>query len=288
MVWSIMLHISAFALESSSNAPAATNKDTTVQASEVANALSKTDGVLADSSQIKTTTDSGSAIKAATAGATIDVPKDASEGVTLGSSNGSAPAIDISIPNADQAKDAKKVANGTVAYAGNNGSASAVQATDDGGVRMLTVIDNPNGGHIELTNEGGAIILDNSGHVMVSIEKPWAKDANGKMIQTSFVTNGQVLTQTVMHNSPGIKYPVTADPRFSWGWTGVTIYFNRSETAFVGRAGGAALSALGWAGIAAGFSLAEAANASSNRGYCLALYKPYAYPFFSSWWMYRC
>lgn len=217
-----ILPVSTHALSSAS---ATTNQDKTVQASEVASALAKTDGVLSASDQTRTTSDSDSAIKAATAGTTVDIPKDASDGVSIGATDGSKPVIDISLPNASSAKDATTVAPGTVAYAGNNGSAEAVQATEDGGVRMLTVIDNPNaptsydykvtvpnGGHIELATDGSALILDNTGQVLAGVASPWAKDAKGTPIQTYFTTDGQTLTQHVLHNVKGVVYPVTADP----------------------------------------------------------------------------
>jgi hypothetical protein len=218
-------------VEALASAPATTNKDASVQASEVANALAKTDGVLGSSDQTKTTSDSDSAIKAATAGASVDIPKDASDGVTIGSTDGTTPAIDISLPNANKAKDAVTVAPGTVAYAGNNGSANAVQATEDGGVRMLTVIDNPNaptaydykvtvpnGGSIQLLEDGSAVILDGQGQPIMAVATPWAKDANGTPIKTYFTTDGQTLTQHIEHRAAGVVYPVSADPFWMAPW----------------------------------------------------------------------
>jgi hypothetical protein len=112
-----------------------------------------------------------------------------------------------------------------VAYEANNGSANAVQPTEDGGVRMLTIIDNPNaptaydykvtvpnGGRIELTPDGGAIVLDSASQPIVTVAAPWAKDAVGTAVNTWFTTDGQALTQHVQHNVEGVVYPVTADP----------------------------------------------------------------------------
>jgi len=78
-----------------SDAVAATDHNNTVNNSEVRQALHYTPGVLEESSTIKTTSDSDSAINAATAGATVDIPKDASDGVTLAGQNGS---LDITYP----------------------------------------------------------------------------------------------------------------------------------------------------------------------------------------------
>lgn len=204
---------------------ASTDNNTNVTTSEVAEALRDTSGILAASDQTKTTTDADSAIQAVTAGASVDIPKDASDGVTLGSADGTRPAIDISLPNAENAGDAKQVAPGTVAYPANDGSANAVQATEDGGVRMLTVIDNPSaltsydykvtvpgGGRIEITELGGAVVLNAANEVVAMVDAPWAKDANGTPVKTYFTTDGLTLTQHIEHNVPGIAYPVTADP----------------------------------------------------------------------------
>lgn len=219
-----------------------TDNSAAVTGSEVAEALRGTDGVLASSDQTAVTSDADSAIQAVTAGTAVDVPKDASEGVTLGAADGSTPAIDIALPNAETAGDAKQVAPGTVAYPSNNGSANAVQATEDGGVRMLTVIDNPNaptvydykvtvpnGGHVELTDDGGAVVKDGAGETIASVATPWAKDATGAFINTYFTTDGLTLTQHIEHNVPSVVYPVTADPRFDWKWYGVNIYLSQTE-----------------------------------------------------------
>jgi hypothetical protein len=281
-----------------------TDNNTTVSSSEVAEALRETTGVLAASDQTPTTSDTDSAIQAVTAGASVDVPKDASDGVTLGSSDGSKPAIDISLPNADAAGDAKQVAPGTVAYPANNGSANAVQATEDGGVRMLTVIDNPSaptayeykvtvpgGGRIELTGDGGAVILSADDGIVSVIEKPWAKDANGVPVETHFTTDGQKLTQHVTHDVAGVAYPVTADPRFFWAWHGVTIVFNRDETKYAAMGASTYIGArIGGAMAAAVFSVGGewTADRANARGLCLAYYQSHYYWWVRSTYITRC
>ena len=221
------------AMAAQNNGPT-TDNTTNVSTAEVKQALAYTPGVLTESDQSKTTSDADSAIVATTAGATIDVPKDASDGVTLATAGG--PVLDIQLPNADQAGDAKQVAPGIVAYDGSNGSANAVQTDESGGVRMLTVIDSPkapttydykvsvpNGGRIELTAGGGAVILSNDSQVLYTVGAPWSKDANGKQIRTWFTTDGTILTQHVAHRVRGVVYPVTADPWWTnrfWSYVG--------------------------------------------------------------------
>lgn len=178
-----------------------TDGNNTVSSSEVASALTKTSGILEASDQVAVSSDQDSSLKAKNQNATIDVPKDASEGVTL--DGVSSPAIKIYLPNADKSADAKNVASGVIAFEGKNGSASAVQATENGAVRMLTVIDNfnaptqydykvtiPSGGSIRLTKDGGAKVLDNSSQPIAFIDRPWAKDGVGNNIKTYFTTDG--------------------------------------------------------------------------------------------------
>jgi len=205
------------------NSASRTDNDSIVSSNEVVSALKGVDGILAQADQTRISADADFAMKTVTAGAQIDVPKDASAGVTLGSSD--TPLLNISLPHAAEAGDAKTVAAGTVAYSGTDGSANAVQATEDGGVRMLSVIDNPNapttysygisipeGGRVEIASDGGAIVYDMASNAIATVGAPWAEDATGRTISTYFTTDGSTLTQHVEHNAPGTIYPVTADP----------------------------------------------------------------------------
>lgn len=282
-----------------------TNNDKTVTAGEVENALQDTAGLLGQSDSVKTTSDSDSAIKVATAGASIDIPKDASDGVTLQSSGG--PTLDIELPNADKAKDAQPVAPGVVSYASGNGSANAVQATEDGGVRMLTIIDNPNapteydykitvpnGGHIELADDGGAVVLGANQELIASVVTPWSKDANDIPIETWFTTDGHRLTQHIKHNVEGVAYPVTADPYISWGWN-MYVNFTWSETRTFMRYQELGYFGTGMMGIvcgriphwgaqaacgafvaAKGYQLNYAVRRAAETGSCLQLTIPYS------------
>lgn len=235
---------------------AITDGSSSVTSSEVTEALKDTAGVLSASDQVSASSDGDSAIKAATAGASIDIPKDASNGVSLTGTSGTG--IEISLPNAEQASDASSVATGVVAYAGSDGSANAVQATENGGVRMLTIIDNPNaptvydykvtipnGGHIELIDEGGAVVVDSTGELIAAVDTPWAKDATGKTIETYFTTDGQTLTQHINHNVAGVVYPVTADPAWFAVAAGVVAWAVGACAASV--ASGIGLDGIRWA-----------------------------------------
>ena len=60
------------------------------------------------------------------------------------------------------------------------------------------------------------------------IEAPWALDAQGNAVPTSYEVRGMTLVQTVEHQ--GAAYPVVADPSFSCGFMYCTIWHNRWET----------------------------------------------------------
>jgi len=233
-----------------------TNRDRRVTRSEVVESLHETAGVLESSDQVAVTQDADSAATSSVNGTVVDVPKDAKRGVTFGTEGGTK--LDIKLPNADQATEGTQIASGVVAYESNNGSANAVQATEDGGVRMLTVIDNPSaptaydykvtvpgGGEIRLAEDGSAMVLDISGAVISTVAIPWARDAAGSAVKSYFTTDGQTLTQHVEHNVPGVVYPVTADP---WvrRWYGWDFELNRRQTNMIMLgANSAAIASLG-------------------------------------------
>ena len=277
-----------------------TNRNRQLTSSEVQRTLQGVEGVLEGSAGVGTQSDADSAVVHAKNGAVVDVPKDAKKGVTFGAENG--PRVDIQLPNAQQAKEAARVAPGVVAYEADNGSANAVQTLEDGSMRMLTVIDTPDapmayeykvtmpeGGSIQMALNGGAVILNGAGQLLSVIDAPWAKDAEDKPIETWFTTDGKALTQHVRHNVPGVVYPVTADPRVSWAWHGATLYLSRGETNAV--AGGVAIAAgyFGWTGIggAAAAATVPAAAWATSHGYCLAVYKNW-WNYWPSMWAYRC
>jgi hypothetical protein len=198
----------------------AANHDMAVSDVETYQALKNTPGVLENSDQVITRSDGDSA--AATSA--VDVPKDAAAGVGFG-------ALSIDLPNANAAGVAGQVAPGVVGYDAGNGSANAVQTTEDGGVRMLTIIDHPNAptsyeyhvsvpgdNHIELLSTGGAVVLSGGGETVATVATPWAKDAEGAVVETYFTTDGHTLTQHVSHNVPGVAYPVVADPFWQTAW----------------------------------------------------------------------
>jgi hypothetical protein len=202
----------------------ASNHNDAVTATETKAALLDMPGILGGSDQVVTKSDADSAIVTTNGDTSVDVPKDPEQGVTFGAADG--PKLEVALPNADQAGNAKQVAPGVVAYDSGNGSANAVQANEDGSVRMLTIIDNPSApteyryvfdvanGSLTFSEDGGVFALDEEGQIVGALESPWAKDANGEALPTWYTVDGLVLTQYVDHGGPGVAYPVVADPTY--------------------------------------------------------------------------
>jgi hypothetical protein len=77
----------------------------------------------------------------------------------------------------------------------------------------------------------GGYLITKSGSkgatVLGSIDAPWAKDANGKAVPTSYRIEGGSLVQKVT-TTTGTAFPVVADPKVSYGWN-IYIKFNKTE-----------------------------------------------------------
>lgn len=76
----------------------------------------------------------------------------------------------------------------------------------------------PRGGGYVITRHAGSSIVE----VLGSIAEPWAVDAEGKRVPTTFEFSGGELTQRI-HPTTNVTYPVVADPRLTYG---LGIYLN--------------------------------------------------------------
>ncbi|MDN3026666.1 DNRLRE domain-containing protein [Streptomyces sp. S.PB5] len=129
--------------------------------------------------------------------------------------------------------------NGNVVYANPDGPVDTVaQPTLEGGARTFQVIKNATAPHeytsamrlpagARLTPFDGDTVLISSGTddapvVHGLIDAPWARDANGAEVPTSFRIEGDKLVQTVDFTAT-TAFPVVADPKVSVGWG---IYLN--------------------------------------------------------------
>ena len=77
----------------------------------------------------------------------------------------------------------------------------------------------PAGATLQLEPEdGSATVVDAEGLSLGNFAAPWATDANGNAVATSFEVSGNTLVQVIPHGT-GSAYPITADPSTVWGWT---------------------------------------------------------------------
>lgn len=73
----------------------------------------------------------------------------------------------------------------------------------------------PEGFKAEVVTDGSIRLRSNEANVFVPFVKaPWAVDANGKKLPTSYSISGDMITQTV--ETVGASFPVVADPSIQW------------------------------------------------------------------------
>lgn len=182
---------------------------------------------------------------------TVQIPFDAAEGVEFGG-------LSIGLPEADDYDSAVRLNGGTVVYPSEGDYTSAVQATPEGGVRALVVIDGPDapteyrfpveGATGLLLNPDGTITVMQGTTRVAMVSAPWAVDANGALVPTSYRIEAGAIVQIVEH--VGAAYPVVADPCF-WGWKCLKkIVKGATGGAVTGGVGGCVLGALptAWGG----------------------------------------
>ena len=225
----------------------------------------------------QTTQDSNSALIERVNGATVTIPKDPSIGVTVSTPSGQR--IDLDLPNASSAYDAKTTDSGTAVYADPaSDSAVAVQATTGGGLRALITLSSkeaktdytfhlrvPNGYRLQLDPDGSAQVVNIKDPTdgLAFINRPWARDAKGVAIPTSYSVSGNKLIQHVATTS-STTYPVVADPwvQGDCGWVTCTIRFDRASTRNARDAGWLIGAAAGMCAVLTGGILAVVCGAA--------------------------
>jgi len=88
---------------------------------------------------------------------------------------------------------------------------------------------------LSLNKNGSVTVKNAAGEQVNNILPPWAKDATGKSLPTSYTVAGNTLVQKVDHR--GAVYPVVADPEYGCGVPWCSIYFNRTETGLIAAGG---------------------------------------------------
>ncbi|MGG7464985.1 MULTISPECIES: hypothetical protein [unclassified Plantibacter] len=84
---------------------------------------------------------------------------------------------------------------------------------------------------LELAEDDSVHVLGPDGTMANIVLPPWAVDANGHSVPTSYSVEGNVLVQHVNH--AGAAYPVVADPSFGCDALWCTVLLNKSENSDV-------------------------------------------------------
>jgi hypothetical protein len=182
--------------------------------------------VLDDVAGVPTDNDGDSAIDSPVQGAEVVVPTTASEPIDL-SIPGSNAGMKITLPFEDQASPAEALAPGIVAFDNNNDTSTAAVVKDDGSLVIATVIESVDapdrysytiegapGSSLQAQPDGTVFLLDaENANILGGFLPPWARDAAGNDVPTRYEVSGNELTQIVDLNSPGIVFPVVADPQ---------------------------------------------------------------------------
>jgi len=174
----------------------------------------------------------------------VSVPETSQGTVTV--SGPDSLSIGIGLPGLGSSQRAAVSTAGTVLYgASGSGAADAVQPLTDG-VRVLAIesdartkefrfpITLPAGSFL-IAQEGGTVAVEapsgnGAAWAVGEFQSPWAKDANGRELPTSYRIEGNTLVQTVT-TSASTAYPIVADPKWTWGIVTGTAYFDKAETA---------------------------------------------------------
>ncbi|WP_053695847.1 hypothetical protein [Streptomyces sp. NRRL F-5755] len=135
-------------------------------------------------------------------------------------------AVSIALPGTKDVTGAKAGKNTTVYPGTAKATDLAVQPTTDGGIRALAVLKDatapreqrydiglPAGARLVKLGNGAVAAIAKNGSFLGGFATPWAKDANGNPVPTSYRVDGNTLVQTVRTTS-STAFPVVADPKW--------------------------------------------------------------------------
>ncbi|WP_435748748.1 hypothetical protein [Microbacterium sp. PMB16] len=179
-------------------------------------------------------------------------------------------------------------------FAADDGVQTLIQiAGADAPTEYRFPLDLPEGGQAALFDDGAVIVSDASGTAVSGFRAPWAVDANGTPVQTSFRIDRNELVQ-VVDFTVDTAFPVTADPDLGTEWWGYYVQLTRTETKRVativannqgpvvlaGVLCGAlpappAVVGCGAAIAAAYFKIIDPINRANNAGKCAAINYPW-------------
>ncbi|MFJ4262687.1 hypothetical protein ACIPYU_09595 [Paenarthrobacter nicotinovorans] len=102
------------------------------------------------------------------------------------------------------------------AYATEYGSQSIISVEGEAAPHEYRFdLNLPSGASAKVNPDGSVLIADASGKPLGLVQVPWAYDANGAKVPTSFSLVGSELVQTIAHDS-STAFPVKADPSIQW------------------------------------------------------------------------
>ncbi len=93
------------------------------------------------------------------------------------------------------------------------------------------------GGALHPDSLGGVVLKDSAGKYVGRVSAPWAYDAAGRALHTSFAVQGDTIVQHV--DTQGASFPIVIDPHFTFGIITGTVYFNKNETSDIAFVPGA-------------------------------------------------
>ncbi|WP_411130256.1 hypothetical protein [Streptomyces sp. x-19] len=135
-------------------------------------------------------------------------------------------AVSIALPGIKNVTGARAGKNTTVYLGAAKATDLAVQPTTDGGIRALAVLKDatapreqrydiglPDGARLVKLDNGAVAAVAKNGTFLGGFAAPWAKDANGNPVPTSYRVDGNTLVQTVRIANT-TAFPVVADPKW--------------------------------------------------------------------------
>ncbi|MFI1840010.1 hypothetical protein [Streptomyces olivaceoviridis] len=135
-------------------------------------------------------------------------------------------AVSIALPGIENVTGIKAGKNTTVYPGAAKATDIAVQPTTDGGIRALAVLKDatapreqrydiglPDGARLVKLDNGAVAAIAKSGTFLGGFDTPWAKDANGNPVPTSYRVDGNTLVQSV-RTADSTAFPVVVDPKW--------------------------------------------------------------------------
>ena len=194
------------------------------EVSAAVSAVAPDDGTASDAAPTSVTADPAAdqALVTSTPAVTVSDPDTSAGTVQLSAPDAPDGSADIGIGIPGSQATEQTTDSDVAVYTGTSPDASTAVQPNEDGVNLLTVISGPDaptsysfplqipdGATITPDGAGGYLIQVN-GITVSAIAAPWAQDAAGNPLSTSYSLTGDTLTQTI--DTTGATFPVTADP----------------------------------------------------------------------------